>query len=301
VVRLLRLAGLHVDADQDAHVLRLEPPVVAVDLVLEPEPLGEHPRQPVLRFVDDEAVLLRRVPRMALEVAADHLAVGVGALERVAGRMEADECLARPDPVEKSVEVRDRQFPGRAREDHAVEGGEGLGGEGLGEPGLQLLVGFLPLLDRAAENVEVKPGLSAAQRLDLRLGDGDGGMAEAPRHRHQEQPFQRRGRLRGLHGRCETARRGPEQQAGNERDGPRHGHRVTPENVDERTGTHARGVRSDADGWSTPACGPLPGRSSPRPRHPACNPGNVADGGDACRATVHPPPTAGPPAGTGPV
>jgi len=155
--------------------------------LIEAKPLGEHPRQPVAGLVDDEPVLVSGGPRMAGEIAADHLAVGVGTLQRVGRGMEADERLARADPGQKSIDVGDRQFARGAGEDHAVEGGERLGGEGLGEPRPERIVGLLLLGD--PQILEVEAGRAAAEFLEGRLGNGDRGVAEAARHRHEQQPL----------------------------------------------------------------------------------------------------------------
>ena len=47
--------------------------------------------------------------------------------------MEADERLARLDPFEEAVQIRNRQLACRAGEDHAIELGESLRRKGLGK------------------------------------------------------------------------------------------------------------------------------------------------------------------------
>jgi len=109
--------------------------------------------------------------------------------------MEADEGLARPDPVEEPREVGQRQLAGRAHEHHAVELAERVRREGLGELCRDVLppARVLLLALGHAEVVEVIEAAVTAELFEHAFGRADRPVAKAERHAHDQQP----GGLRG--------------------------------------------------------------------------------------------------------
>jgi hypothetical protein len=136
-----------------------------------------------MRCVLDHGIDLRLIA-VRLELVAEHVEIARIVVIRVRRAVRAEEPVPGGDPGQKRWHVGDAQVPRRVREEHRIHAVQPIRRQHPSH-----------IVRRAAEHDIVQAAL-VAQRLQRRLGDGNGAVAEAFGIRHHHHPRARTGRRR---------------------------------------------------------------------------------------------------------
>src|SRR5262245_54732067 len=112
--------GSIVDAQDDMLVVP-RPIAELIDLILDLRIFGKRPHTRKIRILDAQADLLE--PRVAVEVASDHLAVRVPLVKRIGGSVHPHEAMTGPYPLHKYflILVGDGQLTRRIGENNQID------------------------------------------------------------------------------------------------------------------------------------------------------------------------------------